>query len=223
MQAAPTSEQNKAPGPEAGAGQASQNGERPLYEDFDALTTYLTGISGKSQELISEYFANPENLRRTPASCRVIPLNVGEAFQEMMKGLALDPGTVMQRQFNLWGDYAKMMATMSRRMSGEQVTPTVEPAKGDKRFNHPAWTENPMLDFVKQSYLVFGRWLEGTVSQLDEVDPHEKAKAPILHQTICRCFRTVKFRHVEPRGCRSDDRKSRRKSIKGLEKFAGGH
>ena len=52
-------------------------------------------------------------------------MHIGEAFQEMMKGLSSDPKAVMQRQFNLWEDYAKMMATMSQRMAGEDVAPAM--------------------------------------------------------------------------------------------------
>jgi len=42
-------------------------------------------------------------------------------------------------------------------MAGEEVRPAIEPERGDRRFSHAAWTENPMLDFVKQSYLIGGK------------------------------------------------------------------
>ncbi|MEZ5894680.1 MAG: hypothetical protein R3C58_16235, partial [Parvularculaceae bacterium] len=147
---------------------------KALYEDFDALSEYLTEISGKSQDVVRDYFARTQDVRRLTGEIPSDPLNVGEAFQEMLKGLSADPGTVMQRQFNLWGDYARLMATMSRKMAGETVQPAVLPAHGDKRFTHPAWNENPMLDFVKQSYLIFARWLEKTISEIEFADEHEK-------------------------------------------------
>ncbi len=203
------------PGPEAAAAAAAAPGaasrssgqkenveipheNKSLYEDFDALSEYLTEISGKSQEVVREFFAKHGDLRRMSGEVSADPLNVGEAFQEMMKGLSADPGTVMQRQFNLWGDYAKLMATMSRRMSGEDVSPAIEPQAGDKRFAHPAWRENQMLDFTKQSYLIFARWLETTISQLEGMDEHEKSKAEFYARQFVDALAPTNFAMLNP-------------------------
>lgn len=169
-----------------------------LYQDFDALSEYLTDISGTSQEVIKDFFAKQSDVRRVTGEIPSDPLNVGEAFQEMMKGLSADPGTVMQRQFNLWGDYAKLMSTMSRRVAGEEVKPSVLPDVGDKRFVHPAWEENPMLDFVKQSYLVFSRWLETTIDQVEGMDEHEKAKAEFYTKQFIDAFAPSNFAMLNP-------------------------
>lgn len=169
-----------------------------IYEDFDALSEYLTNVSGKSQDVIQDFFAKQTDMRRVTGELPNDPLNVGEAYQEMVKGLAADPGTVMQRQFNLWGDYAKLMATMSRRMAGEEVKPAIEPARGDKRFVHPAWEENHLLDFVKQSYLVFAKWLETTVAQLDGMDEHDKKKAEFYTRQFLDAFSPSNFAMLNP-------------------------
>ena len=171
---------------------------RSLYQDFDALSEYLTEVSGKSQEVLREFAVRNQDMRRYTGELPADPLNVGEAFQEMLKGLSIDPGAVMQRQFNLWGDYAKLMANQSRRMAGEEVRPTIEPAKGDKRFAHPAWNENPMLDFVKHSYLIFARWLETTIAQLEFEDEHEKKKAEFFTRQFIDAFAPSNFAMLNP-------------------------
>lgn len=171
---------------------------KSIYEDFDALSEYLTDISGRSQEVIREFFDRNRDMRRLTGELPSDPLNVGEAFQEMMKGLSMDPGTVMQRQFNLYGDYAKLMATMSQRMAGENVRPAIEPQKGDKRFAHPAWSENHMLDFIKQSYLIFARWLETTIQQLEFDDEHEKKKAEFFTRQFIDAFAPSNFAVLNP-------------------------
>lgn len=187
------------------AGPAGPSGEdRPkdentkIYQDFDALSEYLTNISGKGQDVIQEFFAKQTDIRRVTGELPHDPLNVGEAYQEMMKGLAADPGTVMQRQFNLWGDYALLMATMTRKMAGEDVAPAVAPARDDKRFTHPAWEENHLLDFVKQTYLVFSRWLEATVAQLEGMDEHEKKKAEFYTRQFLDAMAPSNFAMLNP-------------------------
>lgn len=184
--------------PEPANGTKGTSGKESIFEDFDALSEYLTDVSGKSQDVIQEFFSQNTNPRKLSAGVNADPLNVGDAFQEMMKGLAADPGTVMQRQFNLWGDYAKLMATMSRRMAGEDVRPAIEPDPADRRFSHEAWVENPMLDFVKQSYLIFARWLETTISQLDGMDEHEKAKAEFYARQFIDAFAPSNFAMLNP-------------------------
>jgi len=172
---------------------------KSLMTDFDALSDYLVDVSGKSQDVLKEYFAkntNPTKLNLSDKSSD--PLNIGEAFQEMMQGLSADPGTVMQRQFNLWGDYAKLMSTMSRRMGGEKVKPTIEPAPGDKRFKHAAWEENQLLDFVKQSYLIYANWLNTTVGALDGMDEHEQRRAEFYTKQFLDAIAPTNFPMLNP-------------------------
>ena len=163
--------------------QQNETSARSLIEDFDALSEYVADVSGKSQEVVREFFGrNADMMDIAQGRKSADPLNVGEALKEVLEGLAADPGTVMQRQFNLWGDYAKLFATMSRRFAGEDVKPAVEPRLGDKRFNHPAWQDNHMLDFIKQSYLTYANWLQGTVSALAFDDDMEKRRAQFYTQ-----------------------------------------
>ncbi|MCK5746844.1 MAG: class I poly(R)-hydroxyalkanoic acid synthase, partial [Oricola sp.] len=181
--------------PEPKTGDSSHH-LRSIYEDFDALSEYLADVGGKSQEVLREFVARNQDVRNFTADPD--PLNIGEAFQEMLKGLSIDPGLVMQRQFTLWGDYAKLMGNMSRRMAGETVKPAIEPDKGDKRFAHPAWNDNPMLDFVKQSYLIFARWLEKTIAELEFEDEHEKKKAEFFTRQFIDAFAPSNFAMLNP-------------------------
>jgi polyhydroxyalkanoate synthase len=177
---------------------AAEDG-KSLIEDFDALSEYITEMTGKSQQVVSEFFVkNADAVKVATGQKSADPLNISEAFQEMMGALAADPGTVMQRQFNLWGDYAKLMATMGRRIAGEQVKPAIEPEPGDKRFSHPAWRENPMLDFVKQSYLTYAKWLKSTVRQLDGMNEHEKKKAEFYTQQFIDAIAPTNFPVLNP-------------------------
>jgi polyhydroxyalkanoate synthase len=156
-------------------------------------------VSGKSQDVVRDYFVkNAGAMNAGSGGKSADPLNIGESFQEMMTALSADPGTVMQRQFNLWGDYAKLMATMSRRVAGETVKPAIEPEPGDKRFAHAAWRDNPMLDFVKQSYLTYAKWLKSTVAQLEGMDEHEKKKAEFFTQQFIDALAPTNFPVLNP-------------------------
>lgn len=188
------------PTPPKTAEGAGADADKGVFEDFDALSGYLADVTGKSQEVVREFFAAQAEtpMKIATGQQSVDPLNVGEAFNEMMGALAADPGTVMQRQLNLWGDYAKLMATMGRRIAGEEVKPAIEPELGDKRFTHKAWRENPMLDFVKQSYLTYAKWLKATVHQLEGMDEHEKKKAEFYTQQFLDAIAPTNFPALNP-------------------------
>lgn len=194
-QAGPKGDSPKEPRKSAGNG-----ADRHLFEDFDALSGYVAEVTGASQEVVRDFFIKNVNdpVKLATGKMTADPLNVGESFNEMMTALAADPGTVMQRQFNLWGDYAKLMASVGRRYAGETVKPAIEPEPGDKRFAHDAWRENPMLDFVKQAYLTYAKWLKTTVHMLDGMDEHEKKKAEFYTQQFLDAIAPTNFPVLNP-------------------------
>ncbi|MRR49395.1 MAG: class I poly(R)-hydroxyalkanoic acid synthase [Rhodocyclaceae bacterium] len=56
--------------------------------------------------------------------------------------------------------HAELWKTMLQRKSGDgSVEPLVKPDPGDRRFDHPAWAENPIHDYVRQAYLVNAEYL----------------------------------------------------------------
>jgi polyhydroxyalkanoate synthase len=50
------------------------------------------------------------------------------------------------------------------------ATAAQEPG-ADRRFEHPAWRENPALDSLRQLYLAGSRWLEESAGAVRELDP----------------------------------------------------
>jgi hypothetical protein len=54
----------------------------------------------------------------------------------------------------------KLWQVTAQRMMGQPVEPLAEPAKGDKRFTDPAWKDEVVFDYLKQSYLLTARWLQ---------------------------------------------------------------
>jgi polyhydroxyalkanoate synthase len=66
----------------------------------------------------------------------------------------------LQRHAELWNG-------MLQRKPGESAAPLVPPESGDRRFDHPAWAESPVYDYVRQAYLLNSGYLK----QLAEAAP----------------------------------------------------
>ena len=52
----------------------------------------------------------------------------------------------------------------------------IEPAPEDRRFRDQAWSDNTLFDFIKQSYLLTARWLQGTVRDVEGIDERTARK-----------------------------------------------
>ncbi len=68
------------------------------------------------------------------------------------------------------------VATMASAAAGEQAEPTIEPARGDRRFRDPAWQENPVYSGMLQGYLLWSRMMRELVD-VAELDRSTDRKA----------------------------------------------
>ena len=166
-----------------------------------------------------EYFEHRPELAVFTGERAADPLNVSEALQETMNSLATHPGIVLERQFDLWSDFANVMTTMTRRMAGENLDPAISPPAGDKRFNHPAWQENPLLDFIKQSYLTYAHWLLETIDQLDDLSPYDRRRAEFFADQFLNAISPTNFPILNPEVVDATIESKGENLLKGLQNF----
>ena len=79
----------------------------------------------------------------------------------------------------------------------------VEPAKGDKRFADPDWTENPMFDVIKQSYLIASNWLNDLVSGVEGVDPITRRRVEFATKMMTDAVSPTNFLLSNPAALRA--------------------
>ena len=87
------------------------------------------------------------------------PRTVASTFQEFFQKAAVDPGSLVKQQCELWADLGLLwQRTATRMLSNTPVEPVIEPAKQDKRFRNELWVQNPFFDHAKQWYLLWSRF-----------------------------------------------------------------
>jgi polyhydroxyalkanoate synthase subunit PhaC len=105
------------------------------------------------------------------------PMAIGAAFFEMTARMMSDPARLVEAQLSLWSDYLRLwQSTAQRFLGGPAAEPMAEPAPDDRRFRDQAWSDNALFDYIKQSYLLTARWLQGTVKNLEGVDERTARK-----------------------------------------------
>ena len=181
------------PGGEAAPHREDQAGNLP--PDLSELSQQISDIAEKSRHLVAEF------LKRQSAENGVgmaNPLSIGAAFFEMTARMMSDPSRLVQAQLSLWNDYLTLWQRTAQRFLGGSAEPMIEPPAGDRRFRDKAWTDNTLFDFIKQSYLLTARWLQGTVKQVDGIDERTARKVDFYTRQFVDAIAPSNFLMTNP-------------------------
>ncbi|MDZ4112566.1 MAG: class I poly(R)-hydroxyalkanoic acid synthase [Brevundimonas sp.] len=152
-----------------------------------------------------------------PAALSPDPFNVGPAMTQVMSGLASRPDKLFAAQADLFNRYMDLWASTTRRAAGEEVL--AAPSK-DKRFKDPAWSENPMFDVMRQSYLVTADWMNGLVSSVEDIDPRTKRRAEFFTKLLTDAFSPSNFLASNPAALKALAESNGESLVKGMQNFA---
>jgi poly[(R)-3-hydroxyalkanoate] polymerase subunit PhaC len=158
--------------PGAGAGRAEAPSD--VAELSRQMAEDLAEIAEKSQKLVTEFLARQEEQEDGIGLAN--PMAIGAAFFEMTARLMSDPARLVAAQVSLWRDYLRLWQQTATRLLGGEAEPLAEPAPEDRRFRDKAWNDSALFDFIKQSYLLTARWLQGRVQQVEGLDEHTARK-----------------------------------------------
>jgi polyhydroxyalkanoate synthase len=155
-----------------------------------------------------------------PAALTPDPFHVAPALTEVMGRLAGQPDVLMRAQADLFARYTDLWRNSARRATGESAESVVEPSKGDKRFLDPGWSENPVFDVMKQSYLLTSNWLNGLVSGVDGVDPLAKRRVEFFTRMLTDAFSPSNFLMSNPAALKEMADTKGESLVRGMDNFA---
>ena len=210
-EAAPQPEPQPTPPPEPAAAAAPFGAEQ--REMLETLSLNLAKAAMTAQTAIAEAALSQAD---RPAALSPDPFNVGPAMNSVMTSLASRPDKLFAAQADLFNRYMDLWATTTRRAAGEEAAP---PSK-DKRFKDPAWSENPMFDVMRQSYLVTADWMNGLVSSVEDVDPRTKRRAEFFTKLLTDAFSPSNFLASNPAALKALAETNGESLVRGMQNFA---
>jgi len=178
------------------------NASGPISEeDFDRLETLSRSIlksALKGQKLMGD--AMRRSLEGDPMMRpHSDPMHANPEVLQTWEHILSDPELIMQAQSDLYAGYLDLWSNATRRlMSGEAADPVIEPAPGDKRWRSKAWSEHPMFDAMKQSYLLNQRFLMGLVDGAKGVDESTRRKVHFITQQMVDALAPTNFALTNP-------------------------
>jgi polyhydroxyalkanoate synthase len=155
-----------------------------------------------------------------PAALTPDPFHVAPALTEVMARLAAQPDRLMRAQADLFSRYMDLWKAAAERAHGEAAREVAAPERGDKRFLDPDWTENPVFDVIKQSYLITSDWLNELVSGVDGVEPLTKRRVEFFTKMLTDAISPSNFLLSNPAALREAMQTQGQSILKGMENFA---
>ena len=199
------------PRPEAADPFAFGADQRHLLE---TLSLNLAKAAMTAQSAIAEAALSQAD---RPAALSPDPFNMAPAMTSVMTSLAARPEKLFQAQADLFSRYIDLWSTTSRRAMGEDVAPA---PSTDKRFRDPAWSENPVIDVMRQSYLVTSDWMNGLVASVEDVDPRVKRRAEFFTKLLTDAFSPANFLASNPAALKALAETGGESLVKGMQNFA---
>jgi len=189
-----------------------QAADYPL-PDAGQLARNLVEVGKRAQQLVVDYLSRKEH---KPGVGVVDPLNVGSAFVDLAGHMMHDPKRVFDAQVQLWAGYLKLWQNAARRLMGEDYETVVPSPAGDKRFKDPAWHENQIFDFIKQSYLLTANWLQDTVAGVEGIDDKARKKINFYTKQFVDAMSPTNFVLTNPEVLKETLRTNGENLVRGL-------
>lgn len=163
--------------------------------DAAALAETLTEVAQRSGELFSEFLQQQQNNASTPSMPGFDPEAATAAFEKFSQTLKQDPMQMLNAQINLWSDWVQMsQSAMMQHLHGQDDNLP----KADRRFKDPAWSQNPVFDYIKQSYLLVSRHVMGGVKQAQGLDKKEMEKLEFYTEQYLDAMSPSNFAATNP-------------------------
>ncbi|XBQ15696.1 MAG: class I poly(R)-hydroxyalkanoic acid synthase [Oceanicaulis sp.] len=170
-------------------------------EDLDRLEETSRTIMQsalKSQKLMSDV------MRRslegdTSLAPQADPLHAAPELLQAWENILSDPELLLKAQSDLYRGYLDLWSGATKKvLSGEESAPAIEPEKGDKRWRSKAWSEHPMFDAMKQSYLLNQRFLLGLIAGAKGLDEATRRKVEFVTRQMIDAMAPTNFAMTNP-------------------------
>ena len=122
----------------------------------------------------------------------------GKLFAPIIQYWMNDPKAYAEAQAKLSEDMIDLWGRTYKRFLGEKVEPVIASSGNDPRFSDKEWTENAFFDFLKQAYLLAGKWAEDMIHNAATVDAHTKHRAEFYLNQIVSALSPSNFPFTNP-------------------------
>ncbi|MCA3339760.1 MAG: class I poly(R)-hydroxyalkanoic acid synthase [Roseomonas sp.] len=171
----------------------------------------MADVAERSQRIVADFLK-----RHADQPGEADPMHIGNAFLDMTTRLMTNPAKLMQAQIGFWQDYLTLWQHTARRMMGEPAPAVIAEDQKDKRFKDDAWRQNEVFDFIRQSYLLSARYMQGLVHDAEGMDEKTAQKVDFYTRQFVDAMSPTNFALTNPEVLRRTAETGGENLLKGL-------
>jgi len=129
------------------------------------------------EEIMKDFAATHQNVSFDP-------FNLSKASADWLSAVSMNPQKIAEANMNSWQEAMKLYQQSAMSMMGQEADPVITEAKGDRRFKHDDWAEQPMFAAIKQSYLLTSQWMRDMVKDVEHLDDKTAQKVEFFTERL---------------------------------------
>ena len=162
------------------------NSAIPTLEDWQ----HWTLVMGRAQQMLMEFWADQMKKGQPMPSWSSPAFGFGE------QAPISDPMAMMSAGAQAW---AKGLETWGKMLGGvTSAAATAKTEQKDRRFAAPEWSENPIFDTIRQTYLKVSDQLLGTVDEIEGLDAETREKLRFATRSLVDAMSPSNFALTNP-------------------------
>lgn len=166
--------------------------------DFQEVSKHLIEMGDHAQSLAGHYAKRAQSGEWPKSPWN--PWVFQGAFVKAFEKIAQHPEKALEATHVFLKDIFALNATACHRHLKKEapLNPVIEPSKNDRRFQHESWSKNPFFDHIKQSYLLWDRWVLDVMTSAPDLDPSAAQQVAFLTKQFTDSFSPNNFMHLNP-------------------------
>ncbi len=149
------------------------------------------------------------------------PLHMAQMCGEAAAKLFYNPeklAEATQEYMNDLNELGRMIleSSLAHDPDNKVIIPTLP---GDRRFQDPMWQKNPFFNYLKQSYLLWNRWMRKTAHSIEGLDKHTALKVDFYTRQLTDFFAPSNFLWSNPKALKKIMESGGQSLVQGMENF----
>lgn len=145
------------------------------------------------------------------------PFNLTDVSKAWFDAISNDPQKVFQAGFEYWQESMKLYHKSALALMGASVEPVISEEKGDRRFRHEAWQDQPVYNLIKQSYLLSSKWVRDLVTDVEGLDKQDAQKVAFFTERYLDSLSPTNFAATNPAVIKKTIESNGENLVKGLK------
>ena len=131
----------------------------------------------------------------------------------------IDSAKLLQSQMRFMEQQTALWQQASMAFMGEQFNPIINETKGDNRFKHDEWSNNPAFNYMKQAYLLNSQMLENVVDALHFKDDKTAEQVKFYTRQYISSVSPTNYVLTNPEVCEEILKSNGESILKGMQNF----